>query len=299
MKVSFLFPLVSIVVTIMMASCSSPSSHIPKNDEQSFNSYWNQGKAEVSTFTLDQSRYGSQHDGTVALVFVTEDFSRKREVKLDEPKKHSSDDVKVMKCNMTKEFVTGIYQYNMMSSVFSPLDYQKDPHSLKLVASTQEWCGQTFLQANWKGYRYETQQYSYVEEEGDTETKLINTWLEDEIWTKIRIAPDMLPIGKIKMVPSAFYLRLTHTALKVYEALTTIKEQDGQYHYTIQYPELGRTMEINFEKVFPHKIFGWKETYGKNETTTATFSKSLLIDYWNHNHPEDEALRDSLHLAHG
>jgi len=297
MKASLLPSFLILLLTMMIVSCKSPSSNIPKNDEQAFNSYWNQGKAEISTFTLNQSRYGSQHDGTVVLLFVTEDFSRKREVKLDEPKKHSSDDVKVMKCNMNKEFITGIYKYNMMSSVFTPLDYKKDPHSLKLVASSQEWCGQTFLQANWKGYRYETHQYSYFENEGDSETKLINAFLEDEIWNKIRVDPDVLPIGKIKIVPAAFYLRLTHTAIKEYDGVASLKEQDGQYVYAIQYPDLGRNMEITFDKAFPHKIMGWKETYGKNEITTATLSKTLMTDYWNHNHPEDEPLRDSLNLV--
>jgi hypothetical protein len=287
----------SLFLLFMMAACKSPSSNIPKIDEQAFNNYWNQGKAEISTFKLNQSIDGSQHDGTLVMVFVTEDFSRKREVKLDEPKKHSSDAVKVMKFNMNKEFITGIDQYEMMTSVYTPLNYDLDPHSLKWVASSQEWNGQTFLQANWKGYRYETHLYSYFGNEGDTDVKLVNTWLEDEMWNKIRIAPNNLPIGKIKIVPSAFYLRLSHTPIKEYEAISTVKDSNGQYIFSLQYPDLGRTLEITFEKAFPHKILSWKEAYGKTEITTATLSKTILSDYWNHVHPEDESLRDSLLLG--
>jgi hypothetical protein len=297
MKVSFPFVLISFFVLFILAACKSTDSNIPKNDEQAFNTYWNQGKAEISTYNLDQSRYGSQHDGTVVIVFVTEEFSKKKAVKLDEPDKHKGDAVNVMKCNMNKEFVTGIYQYNMMSSVFTPLDYKRHPHSLKLVSSSQEWCGQTFLQVNWERYRYEAQQFSYFESEGDRDIRLVNTWLEDEFWNKIRVAPDQLPIGKIKVVPSAFYLRLSHTKVKVYDAVSTLIDVNGLYTYSLQYPDLGRTLKITFEKVFPYKILNWKESYGKNETTTATLSKTILSDYWNQNHPDDETLRDSLQLG--
>ena len=67
MKVSLLPSFPIMMSAIMMAACKAPSSNIPKNDEQAFNSYWNQGKAEISTYTLNQSQYGSQNDGSVVL----------------------------------------------------------------------------------------------------------------------------------------------------------------------------------------------------------------------------------------
>ena len=286
--------LISFFALFLLAACKSHDSTIPKNDEKAFSDYWNQGKAELSTYKLSQSNNGSQYDGTVVVAFVTEDFSKKKLVKLDEPEHHNIDAVKVMKCNMNKEFITGMNQYNMMSSVFTPLDYKRDAHSLKLVASSQDCCGQTFLQVNWKRYRYEAQQFSYFESEGDCDIKLVNTWLEDELWNKIRVAPDQLPIGKIKLVPSAFYLRLSHTKVKKYDAVTTLIDVNGLYTYSLQYPDLGRTLAITFEKVFPYKIRGWKESYGKNETTTATLSRTILSDYWNHNNAGDELLRDTI-----
>ncbi|MDP7238046.1 MAG: hypothetical protein QGI34_15090, partial [Candidatus Latescibacteria bacterium] len=41
----------------------------------SFGDYWYQGKAEITSYTLKQARYGEIHDGHVVLIFVTEDFS--------------------------------------------------------------------------------------------------------------------------------------------------------------------------------------------------------------------------------
>jgi hypothetical protein len=43
--------------------------------------YWYDGYAEVTTFFLDQARYGQQYSGTVTLIYVTEDFSPKGQTK--------------------------------------------------------------------------------------------------------------------------------------------------------------------------------------------------------------------------
>lgn len=286
------------IIILSLFSCRDQISLIPKTDDQVFNAYWNQGKAEISSFELSQSRYGEPHDGKAILIFVPEDFSRSKHIKLDEPQKYKSDALRVLKLNTNKQFVTGIYNYAMMSSVYMPVNHKEYPHSLKLTAGIQDWCGQTFIQANWKGNRYDFQQMSYFESDGDSKFSLAQGWLEDELWTLIRIAPNTLPVGKIKLIPSAFYLRLNHQATKVYPAVTSLKNNNGQYNYTIWYPDLNRKLEINFELTFPYRILDWKEIYGENEVTTGRLIKTIMSNYWQHNHAEDEAMRDSLNLGH-
>ena len=82
------------------------------------------------------------------MIFVTEDFSKSKQVKLDNPQERPSDAQKVMKLNMTREFLTGVYPYHTMLSVFTPV-YEEVP-SPKLTASVTEWCGQSFSQLNFK-----------------------------------------------------------------------------------------------------------------------------------------------------
>lgn len=286
---SVLFPLMS---------CKGQTSPIPKTDAQLFGEYWFKGKAEIASYELSQARYGDTHDGTTVMVFVTEDFSKSKQVKLEEPEKYKSDAVKVMKLNTNKEFVTGIYKYSMMSSVYMPLDHSEYPHSFKLTASAQDWCGQSFMQANWKGNRYEIQSFSYFEKEGDKKFALPRGMLEDELWTLIRVAPETLPVGEVKMIASALFLRLSHTENKVYDAVTSLVKKDDHFTYTINYSEIKRHLEIDFEKHFPYKILGWKETYGDHEITTGKLLNSVMSDYWMHNHPQDEILRDDLDLLH-
>ena len=259
MKSKFLFTSLSAVLLLSVVSCKSSSSKIPKNDQQAFDTYWKQGKTEVFIFDFDQSVDTIHYKGTITFIFEINNISKKRGLKLDEPKKHPGDAIEVMQCNQLMQLSNGTSPSSMMTSVFTPLNYQEHPHSIKWVSSYQDWNDQTFLQANWRSYRYETRYYSSSADEGDLETKLVNAWLEDEIWNKIRVSPDKLPLGQFDMVPAAFYIRSSNIALKEYDATGTITEVQGQYQYSIAYPELNRKVEIYFEKDLPHKILGWKE----------------------------------------
>src|SRR5205085_1004801 len=52
---------------------------------EQFRAYWNQGKAELTRYALEQARYGEIRHGDAVLVFVTEDFLTDKEVKLESP----------------------------------------------------------------------------------------------------------------------------------------------------------------------------------------------------------------------
>src|SRR5688500_3533552 len=75
-----------------------------------FKDYWHAGKAEVSSYHLNQSRYGESRRGKAVLIFVTEDLSKKLQVKLDDPSRRNK--INVLKLNFTKKFITGIYPYS-------------------------------------------------------------------------------------------------------------------------------------------------------------------------------------------
>src|SRR5258708_5694935 len=173
-----------------LEGCSPPAS--PQNKDmpalyetEQFKSYWYSGKAEISSYKLIQSRYGESRKGKAMLIFVTEDFSKRKQVKLDDPESAGKDKVNVLKLNFTKNFVTGIYPYSMMLSVFSPVNRNQQAHSLKVTMSSQEWCGNVFSQMNFVGNKYAFVGHSYFEKEGEENILLQGTWLEDELWNVI------------------------------------------------------------------------------------------------------------------
>ncbi len=297
--------LASFYFLMVLVSCKE-SATPPTNQ---FRQQWYAGKAEVTSYTLQQVRYGEMRNGEAVLIFVTEDFSTDDLVKLDEPEK-ASNKARVLKMNMTKKFVTGIYPYSMMLSVFTPVSADGDKKTLKATCSSQEWCGQTFSQLQLKGNHYNWQLYSYFEKEGEQDKKLDAALLEDELWNHIRINPSNLPQGKIALIPGLLWQRLSHFEMQKEDAVLTLSKADTfftkdtlQQLYTIYYPRLQRTLKIYFQPGFPHEILGWQESYpdgfGNNKkmlTTKAIRKKTIWSDYWKHNKVTDSSYRDSLQL---
>jgi hypothetical protein len=297
--------LLFISVSIGFYACTESSSeNTGISISSGFSDYWYNGEAEISSYTLSQARYGEVHEGEAVLIFVTEDFSRAKQVKLDNPESAGKDAVKVLKLNMTKKFNTGIYPYSMMLSVFTPTAANEVSSSLKLTASSQEWCGHTFTQMNRQDQGYKAKVFSYFESVSDFEKDLPMALPEDEIWNMIRLNPQFLPKGEIKIIPGLLAQRLRHTSLAPVSAKTTLAESsDSTQVYSIYYPEEERTFSIEFGTDFPHIIYNWEERYpdgfGKDKkmlTTRAQLDKQLKIDYWNRNSIGDTHWRDSLNL---
>ena len=46
-----------------------------------FKSYWYAGEAELTSYTLEQARYGELRDGKAVLIYVTEPFLPEKQVK--------------------------------------------------------------------------------------------------------------------------------------------------------------------------------------------------------------------------
>lgn len=270
----------------------------PKRElTQAFKDYWYAGDAEVTSYELQQARYAEMRNGTAVLVYVTEPFLADKQVKADA---HHPDNIPVLKLNATKNFLTGIYPYSIMTSSFYPV--HDNQHALKVTNTVQEWCGHVFAQINNKE-KFEINSYSYFESDGDKHFVLDKSILENELWNKIRISPENLPTGTLNIIPSLEFLRLRHKELKAYGATAKLQNQGPLTTYEITYPELERTLSISFQSEFPYGIEKWSETFisgfGPNEksmTTTATKIKTIKSQYWRKNANTDVILRDSLGL---
>ncbi len=298
--------LLKLILLLFLAVPLAYSGSSSITDSKKFKDYWYSGTAEITSYKIEQARYGEIHEGHAVLVFVTEDFSKKKQVKLDNPTQAKGDAVKILKLNRIKKFNTGIYRYSIMDSVFTPVNLAEFPNTLKVSSSSQEWCGNTFKQLNLGDDRYELTSLSYFESEGDKRFNLKREFLEDEAWTRIRLDPKSLPVGKINIIPGAMASRLTHKELKVERAVALLEQNQDDVHlmdYKIAYDNLGRSIKITFNKHFPYEIVSWEEAYlssfGKNArklTTKATKNKSVITDYWNKNKRLHKALREELGL---
>lgn len=310
--------LVVLLSITLLAACQSATNEQDVNgpavlvnqtdtkENKELSEQWYEGKAEITSYTLSQNRYQDVHPGQAVLIFVTEDFLTDKQVKNDNYT--NSNSTPILKMNRVLDFPTGIYDYHIMTSVFTPVKTQEYPHTLKVTNSTTEWCGQVFTQLNYEKGHYRSQLFSYFESEGDREVKVKAALLEDEVFNRIRMQPAALPTGKVKMLPGATFLRLAHRKMEVVDAKATMTtyegtdfEGDDLMVYTITYPTYNRDLEIVFEKAAPHAIVGWKDTYPsafdqQPRTSIAKRKKTLWTAYWNQNSINDMAMREKLDL---
>lgn len=270
--------------------------------------YWKQGKAEVNVYELYQNRYKDIHPGKAISIFVTEDFLTDKQVKNETYKNPNS--TWILKNIQLRKFNTGVYDYSLFTSVFTPIDRVKFPKSMKVTATSQEWCGTIFTQFNNVfTHDYKAEQRSYFEKEGDiSNIRIKRAYLEDEVYTVLRMNPEFLKVGRINMIPAANYMQLKHLQLKTYNVECTFrtykeKEFSGEKlrEYRLYYPMLKRTVRIVFEDKAPYKIVGWLDSFpsafdGKMRTTKAVLTKQKMIPYWNQNSLEDASLRKELGL---
>ncbi|WP_411030481.1 septum formation inhibitor Maf [Spongiimicrobium sp. 3-5] len=284
-------------VALNAESESIVSAEPKKPLSEDFKKYWYAGNAEITSYALEQARYGEIREGKAVLVYVTEPFVADKQVKAD---RSNPNNVPILKLNSTKKYLTGIYPYSIMGSSFYPV--HDNQHAIKVTTSVQEWCGQVFTQLNNRD-KFDISSFSYFESEGDKNLQLEKSILENELWNKIRIAPDRLPVGEQYIIPSLEYIRLRHKEIKAYKATVSLTKNGDLSAYEIDYPELQRTLVINFSTSFPHTIESWTETYksgfganAKSMTSKATKINTLKTAYWGQNGNDDVFLRDSLGL---
>jgi hypothetical protein len=308
-------PFVLALLVTALAACQSPDAVEPESPAtpvrtaaveaadvsvpaDSFAAYWYQGLAEITSYDLEQARYGETHPGEAVLIYVTEPFLEDEQVKADDPNAEGA--VTVLKLNATRNFLTGVYPYSMMTSVFTPVQREQHGPTLKVTTSSQEWCGHTFTQLNRLADGYRLQLFSYFEGEGDQDRTLDGAMLEDGLWTLLRLNPDALPTGEVRLVPGTIYQRLSHRDLAPEQATATLSDADaGLRTYTLAYPDLDRTLAITFSADFPHTVERWTETRGAGAealSTTATRRDREMMAYWGLNGRADVERRAALGL---
>ena len=271
---------------------------LPKRPlSKEFKSYWYAGDAEITSYKLEQARYGEIREGKAVLIYVTEPFLPDAQVKAD---RSQASNIPILKLNKTKKYLTGIYPYSIMSSTFYPV--HDNQHAIKTSLSVQEWCGHVYSQMN-NREKFEFTSHSYFEGEADQKQDLDKAILENEIWNRVRINPNGLPVGEISIIPSLEYFRVQHNAVKAYSATAALQTNDDISTYTIDYKDTKRKLTLNFSSEFPHEIQSWEEEFesgfGSNAKTfvsKGTKLKTLKTPYWRQNSNKFIGLRDSLAL---
>jgi hypothetical protein len=276
-----------------LAACTqtSPPEHYTS---QALDDKWLQGQAEVATYALSQNRYQATHPGQAVVITVSEPWLPATNVKADGP---ASQSATVLKTNQIRRFTTGIYDYSIFTSAF----VQPDGYLEKVTSSSQDWCGQGWLQMIGGDGAIDVEQRSYFASEGDRTASVSSALSEDALFNLIRINPDLLPEGSVAMVPAGHIIHMRHLPLESYEATIAKTVAGDTSQISISWPQLDRQLSIKYATAQPHTIYGWTDRYPSAfdkqvRETVATLIDTIWTAYWSLNSPQDTTYRQPLGL---
>lgn len=271
---------------------------------------WGDGKAEIATYDLVQPRYGAPREGTVTLIFVTEDLSWSARVKAD-PGQHPAADLRpVLKLNAVRDFRTGIYDYHVMTSVFLRIeagDRMAALEPIKLTQSVTEWCGIVFEEL--------------LVDPGAVRRSLHTYFDSDDVPPATRALPpgtvfgDALPLlvrdlrGPIASpgserqapyYPPMLETRFAHREPELGTAtisraadVTPWSTPAGSFAARATTIRAGgTTTTFMVEEAAPRRVLGWESSTGEH----AELRAAQRLPYWELNAPGNESYRDSLRL---
>lgn len=240
------------------------------------------------------------------LIFVTETFTREQRVKSDGG---HDDEYPVMKLNEVRDFQTGIYDYNVMTSSFVPLDGSA-PRGLttKTSMSSQEWCGHTYEQLIRRDGTYDHTGHSYFDGEGDKQRDIAipeGAISADALPMLVRgVAGQLLEPGEAierpvvdKLMDARFAhepVRFRTAKLSRSEDTTEMAAPAGSFEvFTVEVDvEGGPTTRYFVGEEHPHHLVGWTRGDGEEAWLTG----SVRNKYWSLNANGGEAALGELGL---
>jgi len=287
-----------------------------------FESHWQDGRAELDGYRYTVTRYGQPRRGTAVMVFVTEPFSEAKRVKVDDPKKNPKDTFEALKLNFIRDFQTGIYDYNTITSLFVR---SRDFSPVKIAFSCDEWCGQVYEEMIYERFHVADRYSSYFEDESQTERLTLqpNGITEEELLIRFRdLRGAWLRPGERRRVPflaSAFLRRLTHGRALQWGQATLERGRDAEAitvpagrfettRYTVRV-ENGPEGAFWIEQSYPHRVIrwewranpaaasgGWSPAEGLD---AGELTGSARLKYWELHRPGDEKYLAQLGLVAG
>ncbi|HET9951767.1 MAG TPA: hypothetical protein VFS09_08245 [Candidatus Eisenbacteria bacterium] len=264
-----------------------------------FESHWQDGRAELSGYRYHVLRYGEPRAGQAVMITVTEPFSESKRVKADDPAKNPADTFEALKMNLVRDFQTGIYDYNTMTSVFVR---SRDFSPVKVSFSGSEWCGNVYEEILFDRDAARQSLRSYFEgESGERSLRRPPGGVsEDQLFILVRgLRGDFLRAGErrtVALLPGSFVRRLAHRPLSWVNA--TIERSAKAERVTVPAGTFqadlyrvrtadSRTGSFWVERPYPHRIVRWSWSAGaagdrkaSEATESAELAGSARLPYW-------------------
>lgn len=273
---------------------------------QDFYAHWGDGRAELSSYRIEQPRYGESREAYGVMIFVTEDLNAGTGIKVESPAP-AADRVYVLKLNNVLKFTTGIYDYSVMTSVFSAVEPRNgtDPFEpWKVSMSSQEWCGHLFEEVRVGADSLRGDLNSYFERDGRQQWNMETPAAfesEDNLLIRVReLKGEWMKTGEarqLSLLPGLWKIRAGEAPRKLVHATLTkgaVEEIEAgevsaaAVRWTWGYGH-GQTV-VWVEQAAPRRILGWRDSGG----SSGQLLRTLRVPYWELQAKGDETYREQL-----
>lgn len=309
-RFSFFGPLaLAIALTALSPAYGRSEKSLPAPSE-GFLKYWKSGLAELTTYRGLEERYGAMRAHSTVMVFVYEEIDDKTRIKIESDRIPPERAIPVLKLNRLLHFNTGIYDYNVMTSVFTGLEGPGVTRPFlprKIALTVQEWCGMVFQEVLPRKDGIHLAWHSYFESEGEGKRVLPmpegQAVYEDELPILLReLDGEWMMAGESKAIslfPAEWRTRKKHRPA-AWTPATLEKKSGFEYKARNQaWPAMTFVLRQEddtttwiIEDKAPRKLLAWHVStgaYGEFQTTTRK-------TYWIRNKPENEKLREGMEL---
>jgi len=307
------FALVLALPLLLAPACSNENGHrgtAPLEGvvdgrpvEQVFWDHWSDNRGELSAYRLVTPRYGELREGTLVWVYVLEQMDRRNWIKDDQGSVPQEHQTIVMKLNETMRFLTGIYPYSVMTSVFSPVGpWHRERFSpTRITLTAQEWCGQVYLRVMPRRDHFGVDIRSYFSSEGEDAYDVASgddVLFENALPIQLRELDGPFAGGgdwEGRIVPALWQQRISHEPLATVPATisrSTVTGENGQgvSRFILAYGDYRRSFDVEQES--PRRILGWTTSEGERATLLGT----QRLTYWQLNGLGDERHLEALGL---
>lgn len=252
---------------------------------------WDDGKAEVSLYGAEETRYGEKRRFEARMIVVKEDMREDLKVK-SEAGPIPGKTREVLKLNHLRRVPAGTYEDDEMLSVL--LD-RSSLRVLKLTMSHFESCGATFLQILPQPGSLLHVSHSYWDGEGDRTIKIPfseEDLLADALPLQLR-ALDFRHAARrdVRMLPSQISGRVQ--ALTPIPATLAVSGPEslevpaGRFQaYRVEIARTGGKDRYYFDVDSPNRLLKMETSSG----SVYRLRKALRLDYWNHRGNGEEKL---------
>jgi len=287
-----------VLSTVALTKDAVTEAPVTSPFDRPFWQHWGDGQAEMAGYDLSFPRYGETRKGTAVAIFVTEPFSNAQRVKADRGKHPRGDEFQVMKLNLVRDFNTGVYDYNLMTSTFVALQANGDlqpGQTAKVSFSSQEWCGHVYQQLVFREDGIEQAIHSYFDGEGDQSRKLrvqSDGISEDALfhWARGLAQPFLEPGKSVRrpLIRSLTTSRLQHVSVEWRDATFTrgdkvapISVAAGTFPAQVWSVAVDGGGQWSFwvENQPPHRILRWRTGEGEE----GSLIRSDRMPYWKMN----------------